>query len=355
VIEPLADAFSPAHCDTYARLFSQLAAALDPSLDAAALLARYQRVRRPRRADLRGIEDIYVLSRVTLGADVAVTSVVLDAARRACPSARLHLVGSRKAWELFRSPGHVPVEYGRAATLRERIAVWPRLREALSAPAALVLDPDSRLTQLGLLPVSDEQRYHFFESRSYGAAGTESLVELTRRWCRETLGIEDAAPWIDPAPVAAALEPPYIAMSLGVGENPAKRLPDPFEDDLFAALLATGARIAIDKGAPGEEMQRVERLLARHAPARGRILAWQGAFAPFASLITRASFYVGYDSAGQHVAAAAGTPLAAIFRGFAGERTLARWRPTGRGPVTVLRADLEAPTAVIDGVLAALR
>jgi ADP-heptose:LPS heptosyltransferase len=37
--------------------------------------------------------------------------------------------------------------------------------------------------------------------------------------------------------------------------------------------------------------------------------------------------YVGYDSAGQHVAAAAGVPLISIFTGYPCERMLARWRP----------------------------
>ena len=37
--------------------------------------------------------------------------------------------------------------------------------------------------------------------------------------------------------------------------------------------------------------------------------------------------YVGYDSAGQHVAAASGTPLISIFAGYPSERMFQRWRP----------------------------
>ena len=60
-----------------------------------------------------------------------------------------------------------------------------------------------------------------------------------------------------------------------------------------------------------------------------------GAFAPFAAQIARSRLYVGYDSAGGHVASACGVPLISIAKGFASERMLARWRPNG----TVIRGD----------------
>ena len=60
-----------------------------------------------------------------------------------------------------------------------------------------------------------------------------------------------------------------------------------------------------------------------------------GAFAPFAAEIARSKLYVGYDSAGGHVASACGVPVIAIFNGFASERMLQRWRPIG----TVIRGD----------------
>ena len=57
-----------------------------------------------------------------------------------------------------------------AAASHERLAVWDDLKTLAAAPDCLVLDPDSRLTQLGLLPICDEDRYHLFESRAYGGA-----------------------------------------------------------------------------------------------------------------------------------------------------------------------------------------
>ena len=65
-------------------------------------------------------------------------------------------------------------------------------------------------------------------------------------------------------------------------------------------------------------------------------MAWDGSFAGFAEHIARSRLYVGYDSAGGHVASACGVPLISIFSGFASERMLQRWSPPG---AHILRAD----------------
>src|ERR1035438_1948233 len=91
VAEGLADRFEPALCDTYAALFAE---AIAPG-ESAALVERYRRVRIPR-AISGEPRTVFVLSRVTLGADVAVTSVILDAAKRRFPEAAIYLVGQRK-------------------------------------------------------------------------------------------------------------------------------------------------------------------------------------------------------------------------------------------------------------------
>ncbi|MCX6621899.1 MAG: hypothetical protein NTY38_12670, partial [Acidobacteria bacterium] len=276
VIEHLSDTFEPRHCDTYAELFSQIVALVHPETDTNALLQRYQRIRRPRRAVQRDVKHVFVLSRVTLGADIAVTSVLMDAARQAFPDAAIHFVGSGKAWELFAMDGrvgHVPLHYGRTSTLRDRLGVWPELRRILSRPDSLVIDPDSRLTQLGMLPVCPEENYYFFESRAYGGEGDRSLSELAAGWSRETFGVENATPYIAPVSEKSCPEGKFVAISLGVGENQAKRLPDPFEEMLVRSVLDAGATVVIDKGAPGEEMDRVNRILDLMPSRHGRIHA----------------------------------------------------------------------------------
>ena len=183
---------------------------------------------------------VLVLSRVTLGADVAVTSVLLAAAKQAFPNAEIVFAGPRKNFELFAADGrlsHAVVEY-RRGSLQERLAVWDDLKALAAAPDCLVLDPDSRLTQLGLLPIGEEDRYHLFESRAYGGESDLNLPALTAKWSQETLGVPNAAPYVAVGQASALSTAPYISVSLGVGENEAKRIPDPFESDLLSLLSA---------------------------------------------------------------------------------------------------------------------
>ncbi len=339
VAEGLADRFEPALCDTYAVLFAEVIA---PG-DSAALLERYRRVRVPRRITGEP-RAIFVLSRVTLGADVAVTSVILDAAKRRFPKAAIYLAGPRKNWELFAADPrilHLPVNY-RRGTLRERLAAGTELRAALAQPDSITIDPDSRLTQLGLLPVCPEERYYFFESRAYGGDADDPLPVLTGRWAEQTFGVPDARPFVAVPPPAGQFKS-AIAISLGVGENPAKRIADPFEADLLTLLSQTGLPLTIDQGAGGEEGERVERAIAQSGAAVQR---WTGSFAGFASIIAGSRLYVGYDSAGQHVAAACGVPLIAVFTGFSCARMFARWRPAG----SVIRVEDPAPERVLEQV-----
>lgn len=348
VVERLGDLFEPRLCEVYADFFSEVIARRIPGLHAEHVAARYRRVRRPRKFDRdpAAIGNVFVLSRVTLGADVAVTSIVLDAAKQKFPNAQIHFVGPQKAWELFAADprlSHIAIAYGRGGTLDDRLSIWPALRETMCKPASIVIDPDSRLTQLGLLPICSEEDYYFFESRSYGGQGDEPLSLLARRWVSETFGVPDARPYIRMGLDASEFA---VTVSFGVGENPAKRVPDPFEEELLKLLPRP---VLIDKGAGGEEAQRVERAVARAGPG---VMMWDGSFAGFAAHIERSHLFIGYDSSGGHVAAACGVPLISIFVGFASERMFQRWRPTGRGRIAVLRADQFASTALLtDAIL----
>jgi hypothetical protein len=219
VAEGLSDRFEPALCEVYAELFS---AAFRLGPDA---VARYRRVRAPR--PVRAAPPrVVVLSRVTLGADVAVTGAVLDACKRAFPEAEIVLAGPRKNWELFAADprvGHLPVTYRRGDPLGH----WAGLREEASRPGTLVIDTDSRLTQLGLLPVCPEESYRLFESRGYGGDSAAPLSELAARWCEEVFGVS-GRPYLAPAERVDTGGDAMIAVSLGVGENAAKRLAAPF-------------------------------------------------------------------------------------------------------------------------------
>jgi ADP-heptose:LPS heptosyltransferase len=349
LVEGLADRFEPALCDAYTRLFSQALGQADANLEPASLVARYERVRRPRPVTTQP-RTVFVLSRVTLGADVAVTSVLLDAAKRRFPGAEIVFIGPRKNQELFAGDPQIRaavIEY-RRGSLTDRLAAAYEVKRLAAQPESIVIDPDSRITQLGLVPVCPEENYYFFESRAYGASSDHTLPELTAAWAAETFGIRDAKAHVSLAHTPAQTQ--SIAVSFGVGENPAKRVSDPFEQELLRLLAETGLTLSVDKGAGGEEAERVERAIAA---AGVNAYVWGGSFAGFAEIIASSCLYVGYDSAGQHVAAACGIPLISIFAGFPVLRMFQRWRPAGKS-CCVLKVEQPDAHATLGRVRAAL-
>ena len=194
--------------------------------------------------------------------------------------------------------------YPRAGSIEERLSTWPVFNE----PDSIVIDPDSRLSQLGLLPVCDEENYFFFESRAFGGERDATLVELTREWIQAVLQVEASA-FIAPEPGPVSAD---IAVSFGVGDNPEKRIDGRFEEEVLKALAESGKRACHRSGrrtrgdGPGPAFMR----------ACGSVESWSGAYAPFAAAISKAKLYVGYDSAGQHVAAACGTPIDIRIQGL---------------------------------------
>lgn len=345
VIERLGDLFDPALCDVYAHLFSHVISRAIPGYHADELLLRYQRVRQVRRFPGGEVHRVFVLSRVTLGADVAVTSIVLAAAKRRFPHAEICLVGPEKNAELFAADERIvpiPVSYGRNGQLRTRLAAALELHALVDEPHSIVIDPDSRLTQLGLLPVCDDSRYFFFESRAFGGELLTPLPQLTAEWISEVLDVEDARPYLAPQPREKLGD---IAVSFGVGENANKRIDDEFEAQVLAALLRLNRPVVLDRGAGGEESHRVNALVKSLA-APPLLRLHDSSYASFASHILQSSLYVGYDSAGQHVAAAGGVPLVSVFAGHACERMFSRWRPVGPQARVVLIEETERATAL---------
>ncbi len=346
VVEPLADSFDAARVDEYVRMFAEVLEAVDPALEASMLIERYRRVRTPRVYSGGEPDHVFVLSRVTLGADIAITSVVLEGVKRRFPQSRIWYVGSGKGFELFSADSrieHAPAPYDRTGSVRDRVRASQSLENLVNRAGSITIDPDSRLTQLGLVPVCPEPDYFFFESRT--ASGTGSLAELTSQWMQSTFAVSGAHPYFA---VPRPTDPPYdITISLGTGENPAKRLPDPFERELLERLHATGRSILVDLGAGGEESDRVRRAAAGIT----RVDLFAGSFADFASRIAASGLYIGYDSAGQHAAAAAGVPLIAVFAGYPNERFVDRWRPSGPGPVEIVRTGQQTVSEVLNILL----
>jgi hypothetical protein len=398
IVEPLADSFEPQDCALYHAAFAHVVQfcrhlpagqTLDVQLNQFGLrserdfLARMQRITKIRKFDLAQagrVKKALVLSRVTLGADVEITSIIWQKVRRVFPAAEIVLLAGEKAGELFGGDPKLrlyPLQYQRDGRLINRLSSWLSVVRAvdeqcrgLDSSEILVVDPDSRLTQLGLLPVLlDESRYYFFESRSYRRSGISSLGQLTEQWASDVFGEgEPLYPCVHLRPDARAFAEALagairasggrhlISLNFGVGDNPNKRVPDPFEQQLVLSLLQAGATIILDKGAGAGEVLRAEAIV-RAVKQQGKrvieinehnapeilssdlyadVFTWHGGIGRFSALVAHTDQYIGYDSAGQHIAAALGIPTIVIFAGYSSPLFVQRWRPAGRGVVRCL-------------------
>jgi len=146
-------------------------------------------------------------------------------------------------------------------------------------------------------------------------------------------------------------------------------------------LLEAGATVLLDKGAGEEELDRTGRLadrvrasgrtvieadresarrLSGPEPIRCQMLTWRGEIGAFSAMVGESDEYIGYDSAGQHIAAALEVSTIDIFTEAASSVFQERWRPCGRGVVKVagvafLGGKPQNPDAVLAEVVASHR
>jgi ADP-heptose:LPS heptosyltransferase len=416
LIERLNDSFDPAACELYDRIFAQvidfyrrLAQAVNfhealrgfGLMSESDLLARKSSILDPRSSILdprSSILKVLLLSRVTIGADVAITSVIMSKLQAMLPGAEFVLLGSYKLRELFGGDPRVrirEIKYERGADVLSRLESWIDVVEAvseetqgLSADEFLLIDPDSRLTQLGLLPlVKDERNYFFFESRSYQGQITavdrnpqsqspnpQSVGQLASCWANEVFGATgESYPYVAPPSehrdfgrlvvekLRRAGASRVTVVSLGVGGNQNKRVSEEYEIETVNRLIKDSTLI-LDKGATEEEREQIDRVVAT-LRAAGRAVVeidggaragaisgdkieadavtWDGGLGAFAGLIAAGDRYVGYDSAGQHIAAALRIPTLTIFVNTNSPTFAARWRPYGPGIIEVLNVESE--------------
>jgi ADP-heptose:LPS heptosyltransferase len=396
VVEPLNDGFTPAGRALYAHLMARIVwriASRVPALqqalaslqvrDLAALNARYQQARRGDAALPGGpVTRIVVLSRVTIGADILLCSVVLQRLHQRYPEAELVLLGDAKLGGLFNGLPQVrvrPLTYARRGPLRDRLASWLSVLEAVRAEnPQLVVAPDSRLDQLGVLPVCAEQeRYMLWENVQDERPPAHSLCDLLDRWLCARLGTPpkpaalpmlrfDARTRAIHDRLAAAFGPrPLVAVKLDHGGNPAKALPRAGELALLARLRALGWRVLLDRGFGTEELQNSDDLvralgwqaldiddsggglglavadLPPQSLAQAELVRFHGSISGWAAGCACATLAVSYDSVGHHLAAALGIPVVVAFTGFSDPDFPVAWQPRGRARVSLI----EIPTA----------
>jgi hypothetical protein len=277
LIEPLNDSFDPSRADLADRVVAQLISRyrhsssgreFDRRLSSFGLKTEEEMLSRRDRtarqalpADADRLRHIFVLSRVTIGADVAVSSVITAHLKRAFPDARIVLVGPAKLKELFGNDSRLSfleVEYQRSGVLTDRLEIWTSLVDSIGAESKglgadefLVVDPDSRMTQLGLLPVTaEESSYALCDSRRLCSGEDRALAEIADGWAAERWPVSGqkrtSYPFVAPLEtlrdysriklqMSRSGERLVVFVSLGVGGNQRKRVSPEFERRLVAA------------------------------------------------------------------------------------------------------------------------
>jgi hypothetical protein len=406
IIESLCDDFEDLQTETYNRVMAQIIS-FCRELRAAEelnhclrefeiytrddLLARIEKIRvNPRMlAPHRKVAKILILSRVTIGADVAINSIIIQRLAQIFPSAEIVLIGGGNLDEIYSANSKIRfcrVGYNRQGGLLDRLSSWQTVlniigRELAACPLAntILMDPDSRLSQLGVLPLIAPDHYFFFDSRSEGSfAGNLSMAQLTNSWLDRITGVEDfryPKVWLPPSNIRQAQRfykklrangaARVIAVNFGVGGNPRKKVGRLLEQTLLLSLLKEpNTVILLDKGFGDDEVQHCRSLL-KTTKAKGYsiqdcvfedgldpainwgVIGLQTRIGEIAALIAACDEYIGYDSACQHIAAALETPCLTIFAGSNNMRFIRRWSAFGPGPCQIVHVDtLTDPTAV---------
>lgn len=378
--------------------------------DSAALGHRYERLLRPpaiAAADRERIRKVLVLSRVTVGADIVITSVMVHRLLAALPRAEIVLVGPAHLPYCFAELDRVRclhLPYERNGSLVQRLVVWESLEALLRGEGAgygpgelRLVDPDSRLSQLGLLPLLAESETCYFPSRlNPDPARNPGLNELVNGWLDLLLGAGSRQPPVVSLPPAARRQGEeflenlrrggcrhLVVINCGVGGDDGKRLGEPFESLLPLALLSRLADtiVILDSGCACDEKDRVRDQLAsyrgmeidadfveegelvagRRIGYRHGVVGFHGSIGAIGGLIAGADVFFGYDSCCQHLAGALTTPSVIVFAGAPNQRFAARWRPYDATGQTVVipvadKAALDADdvTALVERVASAM-
>lgn len=407
IVERLCDEFEELPADTYNQVMAQVlsvcrqlpaGAMLDQHLAAAGIHSRHEIVARIARirqnvnrlAVERPPDKIFVLSRVTVGADVAVTSIILQRLAALYPQAELILLGSEKCSQIFGGFGRLtlaPMTYQRNGGLFERLQSWHQAHIIISGYTrtgtggrSILIDPDSRLSQLGLLPLVPDENYYYFNSRFADISKNRlSIGALTNTWLDGICGgttFTHPAVWPTPGNLRKASvfcdrlrsngTRRLIVINFGVGGNPRKKVGRQFEHDLLQRLLGEkGTVILLDKGFGDQESESATRLMSA-MKAQGHsvheaqmsnpppesinsgVLGLQVGIGELAALIKNSDEYIGYDSAGQHIAAALRVPCVTVFAGSNSMRFIQRWAALGPGQRHIVHADTLTNPAAVD-------
>lgn len=319
------------------------------------ILARLQRIQEKRPIPVNGhqqIKTICVLSRVTIGADINITSIIIHRMHAQFPDSPITLIGPEHLSQLFCQPyiKHQLFEYQRNASKYSRLNQWHTLQQIIDLERAgqtdsefLLIDPDTRLSQLGLLPLAPEQCTYVLPSR-VDQTTQISLPELTNRWLDSIL---KQTSYHHPAFHVCQTAQPVsnkaftITINFGVGNDPRKRLSLQFEQELITALISQGNTcIILDSGKGSKEIEQAtaiesfltDRGILKEFP--NSFIRIQDSISTLATHIKNSNLFIGYDSCSGHIATACQTPTIICFKGAPNPRFYARWQPQNQATTT---------------------
>ncbi|NKB32493.1 MAG: hypothetical protein GKR91_05285 [Pseudomonadales bacterium] len=408
VIERLCDDFEELQTETYNRLICQVVNFLCQLPEGSDIESElysfhlrteeqlYQRIESIRLTPDRRLpanvhpKKILILSRVTIGADVAITSVICQRVAQFYPQAQVVVVGNAKLKQIFADESNIQVHelnYARRGGLLEKFQAWLQLLAEVRALIAhlspaefLILDPDSRLTQLGVLPLVPLQNYRFFNSRSKkGSSKQASMAQLTNLWLDNILGTKDfryPKVWAGNSNLQAVEkfrsvadtdgDRTFITINLGVGGNERKRVPGSFEQNLLVTLLQdSNTSVLLDLGAGDAERAQTSALLQaaeeagittaetafsqiQQVDTDARLIGVECSIGEIFALISKSDEFIGYDSACQHIAAAEGIKTFTIFAGTNNVRFIRRWQACGQNTSEIIYVDTLSKDGYID-------
>ncbi len=388
VVERLCDDFEDLPLSAYSRAICQVIAycrgvpaghGLDETLNTFGMLSSdhlYQRALSTRTRQYRydvskPPRRIVLLSRGTIGADVAILSVMIQRLTKLFDETEIVVLGNAKLHELFDAHPRVRVgelNHARRDGLFERFASWHAALKALrdemppgGETEMLVIDPDAQISQLGMLPLVHADNYLFFPTRDHTLTGQgHRMGERVNDWMDVVFGTVDfcyPTVWVSPSIMdtarirtdllRAAGAKQVITVDLGVGHNARKRVNLEFERRLLRALAVVPDTVVIlNRGfgpdETGRSMQLVADIRSSGLPSLEThlgsasfpaiphgVVTVECHLGEMAALIAHSDEYIGYNSAGQHIAAAAKIPTLTVFAGSNNMNFVQRWSAFG--------------------------
>jgi len=350
------------------------------------------------------IRKVFVLTRGNVGGEIAITSILINKAINIFSNAEVILLAGKKTIEMFGGNPRIkinPVPYEPKGTVLVDMNNWLLTYNAIRQEVEsanlkdgeyLIIDNDSRVTRLGMLPLikdrSMEKEYHFFLRTMMTTdeiANIRCLGEDTSLWVDRVFGVSSQGEKTYPTMYLRNPDTDYaknifeitglkdefvVAINVGVSGAHEKRISDKFEQDLIIKLLESGSKVMLDKGFGEEEETRTSRIVEvvkasgfntaefeeakeinNNSITKPDLITFKGGMGKFAALVGESSMYIGYDSQGQHVAAALNRPLIAIFAGYPVSYFPARWKPYSIPQVAIEILETEDRRADEAGIL----